>query len=142
MRFLDACEGREAIRQENESVERPPAFLELGLLRPSFLQIRRAVAVADLGELFHQLVDHSCMLILQPAQVFDVAFDRSATSRARELADAVVGTKRSGYVGDGPPSVRMGDQDGRLLDFLWRSADKFATGFEVVRALSRKDLVT
>jgi hypothetical protein len=28
------------------------------------------------------------------------------------------------------------------LDFLWRSADKFATGFEVVRALSRKELVT
>ena len=28
------------------------------------------------------------------------------------------------------------------LDFLWRSADKFATGFEVVRAQSRADLVT
>ena len=28
------------------------------------------------------------------------------------------------------------------LDFLWRSADKFATGFEVVLARCRKDLVT
>jgi hypothetical protein len=28
------------------------------------------------------------------------------------------------------------------MDFLWRSADKFATGFEVVRAQCRKELVT
>ena len=28
------------------------------------------------------------------------------------------------------------------LDFLWRSADKFATGFEIVRARSRQDMVT
>lgn len=28
------------------------------------------------------------------------------------------------------------------MDFLWRSADKFATGFEVVRARCRKELVT
>lgn len=28
------------------------------------------------------------------------------------------------------------------LDFLWRSADKFATGFEVVRARARHDMVT
>lgn len=28
------------------------------------------------------------------------------------------------------------------LNFLWRSADKFATGFEVVHARCRKNLVT
>ena len=30
----------------------------------------------------------------------------------------------------------------KYLDFLWRSADKFATGFEVVRARCRQDLIT
>jgi len=40
------------------------------------------------------------------------------------------------------PSYAWAVKTDVYLDFLWRSADKFATGFEVVRALSRPDLVT
>ena len=49
--------------------------------------------------------------------------------------------EREGAMTDCPPYAWAIKTD-VYLDFLWRSADKFATGFEVVRALSRKDLVT
>jgi hypothetical protein len=29
-----------------------------------------------------------------------------------------------------------------FIDFLWRSADKFVAGFEIVKARSRKDFTT
>jgi len=40
------------------------------------------------------------------------------------------------------PSYMWAFKTGVYLDFLWRNADKFATGFEVVRARCHKDLVT
>lgn len=43
---------------------------------------------------------------------------------------------------DGPPSYVWAIRTNIFLNFLWRSADKFATGFEIIRALTWRDLVT
>lgn len=40
------------------------------------------------------------------------------------------------------PSYAWAVKTDDYLDFLWRSADKFATGFEVVRAYCNRDLIT
>lgn len=40
------------------------------------------------------------------------------------------------------PSYAWAIRSETYMDFLWRSADKFAAGFEIVRARSRADLVT